>query len=272
VGWGNNANGQTTAPTNVNVINVPIQLSGSVNTNSPGAYTLVYSATNNASATGLATRTVFVIDTTPPTVVVSNRTVNATGADGAVVTFAPTVSDLCDPSPVMNCVPPSGSVFPIGTTTVSCTGSDASGNAFSNSFTVTVQQIYSYSDGIPDWWRQQYFGTIVTNGNSCANCDADGTGQPNLFKYVAGLNPTNPASVFTLNLALTPGQPGSRDLIFGPISAGRNYTPQFFTNAGGAFVDLNTTVNLPTNAARFTLTDTNAGVPAKFYRMKIALP
>ena len=50
----------------------------------------------------------------------------------------------------------------------------------------------SVGDGIPDVWRQQYFGTgATTNRQSCATCDADGTGQNNLFKYLAGLNPTN---------------------------------------------------------------------------------
>ena len=39
---------------------------------------------------------------------------------------------------------------------------------------------------------------IFTNGMSCALCDADGTGQDNLLKYLAGLNPTNPASVFQI--------------------------------------------------------------------------
>ena len=31
---------------------------------------------------------------------------------------------------------------------------------------------------------------------SCATCDFDGTGQNNLFKYIAGLDPTNPSSAF----------------------------------------------------------------------------
>jgi PKD repeat protein len=53
-------------------------------------------------------------------------------------------------------------------------------------------------DGIPDWWRAQYFGGggNTTNDLSCATCDADGTGQDNLFKFLAGLDPTNPSSIF----------------------------------------------------------------------------
>jgi len=41
--------------------------------------------------------------------------------------------------------------------------------------------------GIPDWWQVQYFGT--NNPEGVASADADGTGQNNLFKYLAGLNP-----------------------------------------------------------------------------------
>src|SRR6185295_2025074 len=40
--------------------------------------------------------------------------------------------------PVVICVPPSGSPFPVGATPVQCTARDASGNSASCSFTVTV--------------------------------------------------------------------------------------------------------------------------------------
>jgi hypothetical protein len=76
-----------------------------------------------------------------------------------------------------------------------------------SNFTVTVANGGdSVGDGISDAWRAQYFpnqptnnvnGTM-TNGESCATCDADGTGQNNLFKYLAGLNPLDPTSVFRI--------------------------------------------------------------------------
>jgi len=61
----------------------------------------------------------------------------------------------------------------------------------------------SVGDGIPDSWRAQYFPDVdptgtTTNNLSCATCDADGTGQNNLFKYLAGLDPTNSASMFQI--------------------------------------------------------------------------
>jgi len=78
-------------------------------------------------------------DTTPPTIVVpSTVVVDATGPDGAAATYPVTVTDGTDPAPSWSCVPASGSVFPIGDTTVTCTATDASGNSASAAFVVRV--------------------------------------------------------------------------------------------------------------------------------------
>ena len=65
--------------------------------------------------------------------------VNATTADGAQVTFDVSATDNTDPNPVVNCSPVSGSAFPIGTTSVTCTATDNSGNKVSGSFSVTLK-------------------------------------------------------------------------------------------------------------------------------------
>jgi hypothetical protein len=63
--------------------------------------------------------------------------VEATSAAGAIVTFAgPT--DAVDPAPTTGCAPVSGSLFPIGVTTVTCSSTDAAGNSGTDTFTVTV--------------------------------------------------------------------------------------------------------------------------------------
>jgi Metallo-peptidase family M12B Reprolysin-like/HYR domain len=81
-----------------------------------------------------------IADTTPPVLTVPGPiVVNATSPAGRVVTFTATATDNVDPSPTVVCVPPSGSTFPIGTTTVTCTATDASGNSSSASFTVHVK-------------------------------------------------------------------------------------------------------------------------------------
>jgi N-acetylneuraminic acid mutarotase len=75
---------------------------------------------------------VFVVDTTPPvlTVPADISIVLATStASSAVATFSASATDLVDNSPTVSCVPASGSTFPVGTTTVSCTATDHTANA-----------------------------------------------------------------------------------------------------------------------------------------------
>ena len=138
-----------------------------------------------------------------------------------------------------------------------------------------LQILATTGDGIPNWWRAQYFGGngASTNSQSCAACDADGTGQDNLFKYVAGLDPTNPASIFVLEVATVAGQPGEKNLIYNPVAAGRTYTPQFTTNLVGAVWSTLATISGPqTNVDQVTVTDLSATQTQKFYRIDISLP
>jgi hypothetical protein len=73
----------------------------------------------------------------------ANITADATGPSGATVTYAlPAVTDPDDATPpTAVCTPPSGSVFPIGTTTVTCTATDADdlNSPVSTTFTITVK-------------------------------------------------------------------------------------------------------------------------------------
>ena len=107
-----------------------------------GATTVTITATDAAGNTATMTFTVTVVDTTPPAIsgVPANITKEATGPSGAVVTFpTPTATDLVDGTDPVTCSPASGSTFPFGTTTVTCTSTDAHGNTATKTFTVTVQ-------------------------------------------------------------------------------------------------------------------------------------
>src|SRR5207244_11096277 len=91
-----------------------------------------------------ASLSVAVADGRPPTVTVAQPELVATAASeaGAVVPFAANVSaqdGAGSASLPVTCVPTSGSAFPIGTTTVSCTAEDALHNSGSTSFRVTVR-------------------------------------------------------------------------------------------------------------------------------------
>src|SRR5207237_1252311 len=68
----------------------------------------------------------------------SNLTVTAAPcSNSAVVFYTSSASGGCSPPPFVSCNPPSGSAFPLGTTTVTCTASDPCGST-NCSFTVTV--------------------------------------------------------------------------------------------------------------------------------------
>ena len=87
--------------------------------------------------------TTVVADTTPPVISVPGAPVvaEATSAAGANVAYTVSATDPDDAAGVLTlaCVPASGSVFPLGNTTVTCNASDPAGNnATPATFTVTV--------------------------------------------------------------------------------------------------------------------------------------
>jgi hypothetical protein len=54
-------------------------------------------------------------------------------------------------------------------------------------------------DGIPNWWRYEYFGSgTSTDVNSCATCNPSGDQIDNLQKYDYGLNPVSTDTVDVL--------------------------------------------------------------------------
>ena len=97
-------------------------------------------ATDGSGNTTTSSATMTVEDTTGPTLTLpADITAEATSGSGAVATFTVTAVDDVDPGPVVSCVPPSGTEFESGDTTVTCTGTDADGNATSGTFVVTVE-------------------------------------------------------------------------------------------------------------------------------------
>jgi hypothetical protein len=106
-----------------------------------GSTTISCSATDSAGATASGSFAVTVRDTTAPSLsgMPSDRSVVTADPGGAAVTWsAPSADDVADASPSIGCSPASGSTFPVGTTTVTCTATDASGNHASASFAVSV--------------------------------------------------------------------------------------------------------------------------------------
>jgi hypothetical protein len=117
---------------------------------------------------GTATFAVVVSDTTGPAVTVpTTLAAEATSADGAVVSYASSAVDLVDGSVPTSCSTPSGSTFPLGVTTVTCSASDAHGNVGNASFDVAVVDSTPPALTLP--------GTITTEATSAAGAVVDYT-------------------------------------------------------------------------------------------------
>ncbi|MEO5721521.1 MAG: hypothetical protein ABIR71_08635 [Chthoniobacterales bacterium] len=99
-----------------------------------------------------------------------------------------------------------------------------------------------------------------------------GTGQTNLFKYVAGLNPLDPTSRFTFSIASVPGQAWQRSLSFNPVVSGRTYSITARSNLmTGSWTPINGSAPSDNGATR-TIIDLGASGTTKFYHVDITKP
>jgi sugar lactone lactonase YvrE len=112
-----------------------------------GLTTITFTATDNLGLTSQRTFKVTVVDTKPPVISgdTPNITTEALTPAGAVVNYTmPTASDLVDGNVTVNTDHPSGSTFPIGTTTVTLTAKDSHNNTATRTFTITVLAEVNY--------------------------------------------------------------------------------------------------------------------------------
>ena len=115
--------GSATAPTNV------------------GSYAVV-ATVDDPNYSGSTAGTLVISDVTPPVITgtPTDITTEATGPSGAAVSYtSPTATDDVDGTDTVSCTPLSGSTFPVGTTPVTCSASDAAHNASATTFNVIVR-------------------------------------------------------------------------------------------------------------------------------------
>ena len=99
-----------------------------------------YTATDASGNRRRCRFNVTIVDTTPPTVTCpADQTIECVSPAGAPAIFGGVVTDICDQDPSMTYSHPSGTVFAPGTTTVTMTGTDTSGNSSTCTFDITVQ-------------------------------------------------------------------------------------------------------------------------------------
>jgi large repetitive protein len=115
-----------------------------------GTTTVTCTATDGSGNSASGNFAVTVKDTTPPVVTVpGGKTVEATGPATAVGYSGVSATDLVSGGLTPACTKGSGSTFPLGATTVTCTATDGSGNKASKSFTVTVRDTTAPSVTVP---------------------------------------------------------------------------------------------------------------------------
>lgn len=100
-----------------------------------------------------------VVAAAPPVLTVPDGiAVTGSEPDGVAVTWAASATSTFDPSPKVSCSPASGSVFPYGTTRVTCTARDSGVGVTTAGFDVVVR------DGTPPVVEPQVDGTPGANG------------------------------------------------------------------------------------------------------------
>jgi hypothetical protein len=117
-----------------------------------GVTTVTCSSKDSSNNTTMCSFTVTVNDTQAPAIScpTAQTRITARPGDASVAVSYPTAtgSDNC-PGVVVTCSPPSGSAFPVGTTTVSCTATDQTGNSTTCSFTMTVFDVCLQDETTP---------------------------------------------------------------------------------------------------------------------------
>jgi len=109
-----------------------------------GVHNITLTVTDTGGGSDTDDVVITVEDTSAPDIscpanVVVNLPMSSTATSMAVNYPAVTATDSCSSSVTVNSTPASGSVFPVGTTTVNATADDGAGHISNCSFTVTVQ-------------------------------------------------------------------------------------------------------------------------------------
>lgn len=180
---------------------------------------------------------------------------------------------------------PLASVSSNGLVTASLVGADAAalvrgvfeGQTFDLPLTVrdTIADNFGAyaADGIADSWQLQFFG--ADNPLAAPDADATGTGQRNLFKFIAGLNPIDrnaPNAVFESSIDDVPGQPGRMSFTFSPRFGDRLYVVKYRTSlTEGMWLPLVNFTIFDSGTTR-TVTDLDADGMQRFYHVEITKP
>ncbi len=108
-----------------------------------GTTTVACSVTDSGGRTADDTFDVTVVDTTAPSLTTdTDHGVTTDDPAGATLAYDPaSATDIVDAAPTVGCLPAAGTAIPVGTTTVTCTATDDSGNSTTGTFDVSVDYV-----------------------------------------------------------------------------------------------------------------------------------
>jgi hypothetical protein len=175
-----------TSWTDTNEGSVPVNCAPGPGTFPFGTTQVTCSATDANGNKSQASFSVTVEDTTKPVVTAPSAppTAEATSGAGAAVSYgSASATDTVDGTDPVNCAPASGSTFAIGTTTVTCSATDAHNNTGTATFSVKVQDTTPPTiNGTP--------GNITIEGNTSGGASVSWTG-PTASDIVDGTDAVN---------------------------------------------------------------------------------
>lgn len=190
------------------------------------------------------------LDTIPPAFTCPSNIVASTCNPIGVAVSWPDleVTDNYIINPHYSCTPKSGSLFPIGMTTVNCEAWDSCGNRSRCSFKVTVIPDAEIpgtdidQDGLSDVWQTQFNAHGLSPGD-----DTDGDGLTNAEEARAGTNPYDPSFSGGVRVAVADiagaglGDGSVRSVQFGVSTApGKVYQLQYALTLGEPWRDWGT--------------------------------
>ena len=144
-----------------------------------GTTTVLVAASDTRTNVSTASFTVTVLDTTAPMVTPpANVTMLATSPSGALVSYPMATAADAVGVVALSYSQNSGTLFPIGTTTVTATATDAANNTGTAIFTVTVLPLSALQS-----WRFAHYGIIANSGDAADTADPYQTGLPNLLLF-----------------------------------------------------------------------------------------
>jgi len=238
----------------------------------PGTYVATFGVTDAAGNFASTSRTIIVVDTTPPTITLVGGTLtffaNQPFVDPGVTAFDQ-VDGLITPNSNTNIVNTS---VP-GTYTIIYTAQDNAGNMSTAMRTVFVVDGDPDGDGLPSSWETANgLNPNSSLGNDGALNDNDGDGFTNLEEYQADTNPNDGTDY--LRIVNTEQLTGGHVIDF-PAKGTRKYSLERLTDLPGSqiWLSVNGLINVPgapgTNGM-MSVTDPAPICPVSFYRIRVS--